>query len=93
MLYFQPQHQIQSRIFASHSLGEKESGRTILEIYQAMKKLDVPGAPRQLPQGLTKEEIKLLATHRYTDINDLLASLGDKVITPAEQKAKELEKR
>jgi uncharacterized protein YjbI with pentapeptide repeats len=35
----------------------------------------------------------VLATHQYTDINDLLASLGDKVIAPAEQKAKELEKR
>jgi uncharacterized protein YjbI with pentapeptide repeats len=35
----------------------------------------------------------VLATHEYTDISDLLASLGDKVIAPAEQKAKELEKR
>ena len=58
-----------------------------------MKKIDVPVAPRQLPQGLTKEEINLLATHQYTDINDLLSSLGDKVIAPAEQKTKELEKR
>ncbi len=35
----------------------------------------------------------VLATHQYTDITDSLASLGDKVIAPAEQKAKELEKR
>ena len=35
----------------------------------------------------------VLATHQYMDISDLLASLSDKVIAPAEQKAKELEKR
>jgi hypothetical protein len=35
----------------------------------------------------------VLATHQSTYIADLLASLGDKVIAPAEQKAKELEKR
>jgi hypothetical protein len=44
-------------------------------------------------RGLTKEKVGALATHQYTDINDLLASLGDKVSAPAEQKAKELEKR
>lgn len=35
----------------------------------------------------------VLATHQYSDIEDLLASLGDKVIEPAVQKARELEKR
>jgi hypothetical protein len=35
----------------------------------------------------------VLATQEYQDANDLLASLGDKVIAPAERKAKELEKR
>jgi hypothetical protein len=35
----------------------------------------------------------VLPIHHYKDTNDLLASLGDKVIAPAEQKAKELEKR
>ncbi len=33
----------------------------------------------------------VLPTYEYTDIADLLASLGDKVIAPAEQKAKEIE--
>ncbi len=42
---------------------------------------------------LRKKYHWVLATHQYNDINDLLASLGDKVIAPAEQKAKELEKR
>ena len=42
---------------------------------------------------LRKKYHWVLATHQYTGINDLLASLGDKVIAPAEQKAKELEKR
>jgi hypothetical protein len=31
-----------------------------------------------------------LETHRYRDLEDLLAALGDKVIAPAEAKAKEL---
>jgi hypothetical protein len=35
----------------------------------------------------------LFDTVRSADINDLLASLGDKVIALAEAKAKELEKR
>jgi len=42
---------------------------------------------------LRKKYHWVLATHQYTDIGDLLASLGDKVIAPAEQKAKELEGR
>jgi uncharacterized protein YjbI with pentapeptide repeats len=42
---------------------------------------------------LRKKYHWVLATHQYTDIADLLASLGDKVIAPAEVKAKELEKR
>lgn len=36
---------------------------------------------------------KVLATHPYSNIAELLTSLGDKVIAPIEQKAKELEKR
>ncbi len=35
----------------------------------------------------------VLAAHEYQDVNDLLASLNDKIIAPAAQKAKELEKR
>ncbi len=35
----------------------------------------------------------VLAAHRYKDISDLLASLGDKVIAPAERKAQELQNR
>lgn len=35
----------------------------------------------------------VLATHQYQNCDDLLASLGDKVIGPAEQKAQELERR
>ncbi|MBI3914809.1 MAG: pentapeptide repeat-containing protein [Chloroflexi bacterium] len=42
---------------------------------------------------LRKKYHWVLATHQYTDIAYLLASLGDKVIVPAEQKARELDKR
>jgi len=42
---------------------------------------------------LRKKYHWVLATHQYADIADLLASLGNKVIAPAEAKAKELEKR
>jgi uncharacterized protein YjbI with pentapeptide repeats len=35
----------------------------------------------------------VLNIYRYTDIDDLLRSLGEKVIVPAEDKAKELQKR
>jgi uncharacterized protein YjbI with pentapeptide repeats len=35
----------------------------------------------------------VLEIHRYTDLDDLLPSLGDKVIEPAAQKAQELQKR
>jgi hypothetical protein len=35
----------------------------------------------------------VLEVHRYDNLEDLLASLGDKVITPAEAKAKEWKKR
>ena len=35
----------------------------------------------------------VLEVHRYVSLEDLLASFGDKVITPAEAKAKEWEKR
>jgi hypothetical protein len=63
--------------------------------------LDLPVHPLLLSRqqefsmfvDLRKKYHWVLATHPYTDIKDLLASLGDKVIAPAEQKAKELEKR
>jgi uncharacterized protein YjbI with pentapeptide repeats len=35
----------------------------------------------------------VLEIHRYNDLSDLLKSLGEKVIAPAEEKAKELQKR
>ena len=35
----------------------------------------------------------ILEIHRYTDLDDLLPSLGEKVIEPAEKKAQELQKR
>ena len=35
----------------------------------------------------------ILETHRYTDLDDLLPSLGEKVIEPAEKMAQELQKR
>jgi pentapeptide repeat protein len=35
----------------------------------------------------------VLSVHRYQNLNDLLASLREKVITPAEAKVKELEKK
>lgn len=35
----------------------------------------------------------VLEVHRYQNLNDLLASLGEKVVAPAEAKVKELEKR
>ena len=31
MLYKRPGHQVQLEVFAPHALGEKESGRTVLE--------------------------------------------------------------
>jgi uncharacterized protein YjbI with pentapeptide repeats len=43
-------------------------------------------------QDLTKYDW-VLDVHRYDSLEGLLASLGDKVITPAEAKAKEWEKR
>ncbi len=42
---------------------------------------------------LRKKYRWVLTTFKYRDVDDLLASLGTKVIAPAEQKAKELEKR
>ena len=44
-------------------------------------------------QGLKRKYHWVLAVHEYKDLDDLLASLGEKVIAPAEAKAKELEKR
>ena len=43
-------------------------------------------------QDLRRKHHWVLAVHRYRDLDDLLASLGEKVIAPAEAKAKELEK-
>lgn len=72
-----------------------------LELQAVVPELAVPVQPLLLSGqsefsmfvDLRKKYHWVLATHQYTDIADLLASLGDKVIAPAEQKAKELEKR
>jgi uncharacterized protein YjbI with pentapeptide repeats len=72
-----------------------------LELQAVVPDLAVPVQPLLLSgqrefsmfDDLRKKYHWVLATHQYTDINDLLASLGDKVIAPAEQMAKELEKR
>jgi hypothetical protein len=44
-------------------------------------------------QDLRKKFHWVLPTHQYNELADLLASLQTKVIEPAEQKARELEKR
>jgi len=44
-------------------------------------------------QDLRKKYHWVLATYQYKDIASLLESLVDKVIAPAEEKARELEKR
>lgn len=44
-------------------------------------------------QDLRRRYDWVLPTYHYTDLNDLLASLQEKVITPAEEKAKELERQ
>jgi hypothetical protein len=44
-------------------------------------------------QDLKRKYHWVLSVYEYKDLNDLLASLGEEVITPAETKAKELEKR
>jgi len=72
-----------------------------LELQAVVPDLAVPVQPLLLSGqnefsmfvDLRKKYHWVLATHQYTDIADLLASLGDKVIAPAEAKAKELEKR
>jgi hypothetical protein len=72
-----------------------------LELQAVVPDLAVPVQPLLLSGqrefgmfvDLRKKYHWVLATHQYGDINDLLATLGDKVIAPAEQKAKELEKR
>ena len=72
-----------------------------LELQAVVPDLAVPVQPLLLSGqrefsmfvDLRKKYHWVLATHQYTDIGDLLASLGDKVIAPAEQKAKELEGR
>lgn len=72
-----------------------------LELETIIPELRVPVQPLLLTthkefsmfQDLREAYHWVLATHQYTDIDDLLASLGDKVIAPAEQKARELEKR
>ena len=40
-----------------------------------------------------KQHKQVLEIHRYNDTDDLLGALGEKVISPAETKAKELQKR
>jgi hypothetical protein len=72
-----------------------------LELQAVVPDLAVPVQPLLLSGqsefsmfvDLRKKYHWVLATHQYTDIADLLASLGNKVIAPAEAKAKELEKR
>ncbi len=72
-----------------------------LELQAVVPDLAVPVQPLLLSGqsefsmfvDLRKKYHWVLATHQYNDIADLLASLGDKVIAPAEQKAIELEKR
>ncbi|MDE3091563.1 MAG: pentapeptide repeat-containing protein, partial [Chloroflexota bacterium] len=72
-----------------------------LELQAVIPDLAVPVKPLLLSGqrefsmfvDLRKKYHWVLNTHQYTDINDLLALFGDKVIAPAEQKAKELEKR
>lgn len=44
-------------------------------------------------QDFPKKYHWVLKVHRYRDLDDLLASLGEKVIVPAEAKVKELAKR
>lgn len=44
-------------------------------------------------QDLPKKYHWVLAVHRYRDLDDLLESLSDKVIAPAEAKVKELQGR
>lgn len=64
----------------------------------------VPIQPIFHPDDVTKYEYAMfrdlqqryhwvLPTHHYQDLNDLLSSLQAKAIVPAEQKARELEKR
>lgn len=71
------------------------------ELYAIIPPLAVPVQPvleyskreYSLFPDLTRTYHWVLPIHHYKDTTDLLASLSDKVITPAEQKAKELEKR
>jgi hypothetical protein len=44
-------------------------------------------------QDLRREYHWVLAVYEYRGLDHLLASLGDKVIVPAEAKVRELEKR
>jgi hypothetical protein len=44
-------------------------------------------------QDLRRKYHWVLAVYEYRGLDHLLASLGDNVIAPAEEKAKELEKR
>ena len=44
-------------------------------------------------QDLRRKYHWVLSVYEYKDLNDLLASLGEEVIAPAQAKAKELEKR
>ena len=72
-----------------------------LELETIVPQLPVPVQPILLRgydefsmfNDLRKTYHWVLATYQYTDIADLLASLGNKVIEPAEQKAQELSSR
>lgn len=72
-----------------------------LELQAVVSDLAVPVQPLLLRgrrefsmfTDLRKKYHWVLATYQYSDISDLLTSLGREVIAPAEQKAKELEKR
>ncbi len=72
-----------------------------LELQAVVPDLAVPVQPLLLSGqrefgmfvDLRKKYHWVLTTHEYRDTSDLLASLGDKVIAPAELKARELEKR
>ena len=71
------------------------------EVLHIVRNVAVPVKPLLL-KGSGKEPVtldnlrrnhqSLLDTHWYDDPDDLLASLGKKIIAPAEAKAKELEK-
>ena len=78
-----------------------DSKNVLEEVLHIVRNVAVPVKPLLL-KGSGKEPVtldnlrrnhqSLLDTHWYDDPDDLLASLGKKIIAPAEAKAKELEK-